>query len=149
MSTETLLTDEEISHIGREAALEELPGEDGFMRRVVIKAVRKCLALEATLRAGRCQANGCGARAVFEIFDTNEQRPDHCGTLACQDHLGSLVGSVPPTEPEGPWTVYNYPYVAAQARVKAQPKVQAKVQAKRKVQPKPKAKAKVQAKRKR
>ena len=66
---------------------------------------------ERLIAAGpeRCQVDDCGLPAVFEIIDSNEHRPDHCGTLTCENHLGHLVGSVPPTLPDGPWTVRNYP----------------------------------------
>ncbi len=26
-------------------------------------------------------------------------------TDSCEDHLGVLIGSVPPTEPKGPWRI--------------------------------------------
>jgi len=61
---------------------------------------------EAT-KVEKCQVEGCGKDAVFAIFDTQERRPDITGTLACEDHLGSLIGSVPPTSPDGPWSIYN------------------------------------------
>ena len=47
----------------------------------------------------------CSGPAEFEIFDHNERRPDCGSTLACEKHVGSLLGSVPPTKPTGPWTV--------------------------------------------
>lgn len=52
-----------------------------------------------------CCYPGCGKRAEFEIYDSNDRRPDQ-GTEACEDHLGHLVGGVPPVEPVGPWLVY-------------------------------------------
>jgi len=49
---------------------------------------------------------GCQADAEYEIFDENERRPD-CGyTDACAKHVGELLGSVPPTQPVGPWRVF-------------------------------------------
>ena len=57
----------------------------------------------------KCCQVGCGKDAVFSIFDSNEQRPDIGGTDACYDHVGALLGSTPPTEPTGPWTIYVIP----------------------------------------
>ncbi len=55
----------------------------------------------------KCQAMGCDRNAAFSIFDTLEPRPDVTGTFACEEHLGSLIGSVEPTEPNGPWGIFN------------------------------------------
>lgn len=52
-----------------------------------------------------CCLIGCDKKATVEIYDGNERRPD-CGvTDSCDDHVGHLLGSVPPTSPTGPWTV--------------------------------------------
>ena len=52
-----------------------------------------------------CCFVGCGKPATFEIYDENERRPDCACTDACDDHVGRLLGSVPPTNPIGPWRV--------------------------------------------
>jgi hypothetical protein len=52
-----------------------------------------------------CYHLGCGKNAAFEIYDNNERRPDCSFTDACEEHVGALLGSLPPTEPKGPWTV--------------------------------------------
>ncbi len=57
--------------------------------------------------AEKCQVEGCETDAVFAIFDTLEPRPDVTGTLACEKHVGELIGSVAPTEPNGPWGIFN------------------------------------------
>lgn len=56
----------------------------------------------------RCAHVSCTDRAVFQIFDFNERRPDVTGTLSCEQHVGFLLGSVPPVKPEGPWLVHEY-----------------------------------------
>ena len=53
-----------------------------------------------------CCCLECGKPAEFEIWDQNERRPDCGSTLACEQHVGVLLGSVPPTKPTGPWAVY-------------------------------------------
>ncbi len=53
---------------------------------------------------GNCQANNCEKKAEFIIHDNNETRPDMTDTLVCEEHVGSLLGSVEPTKPES-WTV--------------------------------------------
>lgn len=55
-----------------------------------------------------CCHVGCNKPAVFEIYDNNDSRPDGSGiTDACEDHVGTLLGSVPPVNPAGPWTVVS------------------------------------------
>lgn len=52
-----------------------------------------------------CCHVGCGKDAEFVIYDSNDRRPDMGFTDACTDHVGHLLGSVPPVEPKGPWSV--------------------------------------------
>jgi len=52
-----------------------------------------------------CCKIGCESVATFEIWDENERRPDIGPTDSCEKHVGDLLGSVPPTEPIGPWRV--------------------------------------------
>lgn len=52
-----------------------------------------------------CCFLGCPKPAEFEIWDENERRPDIGATDACEDHVGALLGSLPPVEPTGPWRV--------------------------------------------
>ena len=52
-----------------------------------------------------CLFVGCSKIAEFEIYDSNERRPDCGATDACEEHVGALLGSLPPTQPIGPWTV--------------------------------------------
>lgn len=52
-----------------------------------------------------CCFLNCGQPSEFEIWDEGEQDPHMGGTDACEAHVGALIGSVPPTEPNGPWTV--------------------------------------------
>jgi hypothetical protein len=52
-----------------------------------------------------CCFPNCEKEAEFEIYDQNERRPDIGVTDSCQDHVGHLLGSVPPTESTGRWTV--------------------------------------------
>ncbi len=52
----------------------------------------------------RCCFVGCDKAAEFEIYDSNDKR-DCNYTHACTDHVGHLLGSVPPTKPDGPWTI--------------------------------------------
>ena len=54
-----------------------------------------------------CLFIGCNKIAEFEIYDSNERRPDTGPTDACIAHVGELLGSVPPVEPVGPWMVYE------------------------------------------
>lgn len=54
----------------------------------------------------QCAAIGCDRPAEFEIYDQQERRPDVGFTDACEDHVGLLLGSVPPVLPVGPWSVY-------------------------------------------
>ncbi len=70
----------------------------------VIKSTELFLATkEDSMR--KCCYIGCKKNAEFEIYDENERRPD-CGvTDACEDHIGALLGSLPPTEPKGPWCI--------------------------------------------
>lgn len=53
----------------------------------------------------RCCFIGCEKKAEFEILDENEIRHDCATTDSCEDHVGNLIGSIPPTEPRGPWIV--------------------------------------------
>ena len=54
----------------------------------------------------KCCYIGCERDAEFEVWDTNDSRPDSQGvTQACVGHLGALIGSCPPVEAAGPWTV--------------------------------------------
>ena len=53
----------------------------------------------------KCCKTDCGNVAGFEIIDTNEPRADCGATFACESHVGELLGSVPPTESAGPWSV--------------------------------------------
>jgi len=43
--------------------------------------------------------------ADLEITDEGERRPDMAITHSCHEHLAEMIGSVPPTEPVGPWVV--------------------------------------------
>lgn len=52
---------------------------------------------------------GCDKDAEFEIHDEQEQRPGMGVTDACEEHIGMLLGSVPPTEPKGPWRIILIP----------------------------------------
>lgn len=52
-----------------------------------------------------CCFVGCEKTATVEIYDTNESRPDCGATDSCDDHVGHLLGSVPPTISTGQWTV--------------------------------------------
>ena len=54
----------------------------------------------------QCSYMKCEERAEFRIIDSQEIRPDVCETFACDKHLGSMMSSVQPTEPIGPWHVY-------------------------------------------
>lgn len=62
--------------------------------------------MSASPEIRKCQMDGCGQDATFEIYDTNETRPDHGITDSCDKHVGELIGSVPPTKPVGPYHVY-------------------------------------------
>ena len=53
-----------------------------------------------------CCKPGCDREADYEIVDTNEPRSPEAFTQACVDHVGALLGSLPPTKPTGPWSVY-------------------------------------------
>ena len=53
-----------------------------------------------------CLKVGCDKPAEFEIWDTNERRPECGSTEACITHVGELLGSLPPTKPTGPWTIF-------------------------------------------
>jgi len=46
----------------------------------------------------KCCFVGCDLDAEFEIWDQKERRPDIGPTPACELHVGSLLGSVPPTQ---------------------------------------------------
>jgi len=53
-----------------------------------------------------CCYPNCGKPADYIIFDTQERQPGAGETHACTDHVGFLLGSIPPTEPIGPWSIY-------------------------------------------
>lgn len=61
---------------------------------------------QPVIQAGdqECCYPSCSRPAEFDVHDNNEQRPD-LDLLACSEHLSDALGSVPPTEPTGPWTV--------------------------------------------
>lgn len=46
----------------------------------------------------------CTEPAAFTIYDDNDRSPSQA-TESCEAHVGALLGSVPPVEPTGPWTV--------------------------------------------
>ena len=52
-----------------------------------------------------CLKIGCEKTAEFEIWDETERRPDVGPADSCEEHVGTLLGSVPPTDPVGPWRV--------------------------------------------
>ncbi len=54
----------------------------------------------------QCCFEGCHKEAAYMIFDTMETRYDLAETHSCVLHVGKLIGSVPPTDPTGPWTIY-------------------------------------------
>lgn len=56
-----------------------------------------------------CSFKGCYKPAEFGIYDSNDHRPDSGPTFSCVDHVGHLLGSLPPVEPKGPWHVYYEP----------------------------------------
>jgi hypothetical protein len=53
----------------------------------------------------RCCFVGCTKNAEYEILDHKEERYDMGTTDACEEHVGELIGSFPPTKPNGPWTI--------------------------------------------
>ena len=62
--------------------------------------------VEGALKEARgCCNIGCDKDAEFEIYDSNEVSACQSPTDACEEHVGNLLGSIPPTEPIGPWTV--------------------------------------------
>lgn len=52
-----------------------------------------------------CCFIGCSKPAEFQITDEGETMIYDAMTDSCEDHLGVLIGSVPPTEPKGPWRI--------------------------------------------
>jgi len=53
-----------------------------------------------------CCFDGCDKMAKFIVIDTGDSRKDVAETHACETHVGVLIGSVEPTKPKGPWSVY-------------------------------------------
>ncbi len=52
-----------------------------------------------------CCFDNCDKPAEYEIFDNNDPDPYGSYTDSCTDHVGHLLGSIPPVEPIGPWSV--------------------------------------------
>lgn len=71
------------------------------------KAIWNDIAKELQKRAERkLKCQNCEEDAVYLIIDTKETRHDIQESHSCERCLGKLIGSVPPTKPEGPWHIY-------------------------------------------
>jgi hypothetical protein len=66
-----------------------------------------------------CNYLGCDRPAEFELWDEQERRPDVGATDACIDHVGYLVGSLPPVLPIGPWRLISIKPVIVPSNISA------------------------------
>ena len=78
-----------------------IPGKPKFFTAEAIEVVPKVQEVRRS-----CFFVGCDKSPEFEIWDENENCPDIGPTDACIDHVGQLLGSVPPTEPKS-WRVVH------------------------------------------
>jgi len=65
----------------------------------------KAIEGEPRIRQAASEQTTCTAQADFEILDEGERRPDMGVTYSCSQHVGTLIGSTPPTDSIGPWQV--------------------------------------------